>query len=78
MRSTIGSRIDDVDVQMERVARQIDSAAHIDRELAAGLGCSASMTSVQNSIDGALAECETLQSAIRRSLEQEKSVRRRG
>lgn len=67
MRSNLGSRIDDIDVQMERVARLIDSGAQIDRELAAGLGCNASMTSVQNRIDGALAECETLQKAIRQA-----------
>ncbi|UBU19230.1 hypothetical protein [Nonomuraea gerenzanensis] len=77
MTARIGSRIDDVDVRMERVSRLIDSAARIDRELAAGLGCSASMTAIQGDIDVALAQSDTLQKAVRASLTQERSTRRR-
>jgi hypothetical protein len=50
---------------MERIARMIESSARIDRELAAGLGCTASLTSVQTRIDQGLASCESWLKAIR-------------
>ncbi|WP_433501829.1 hypothetical protein ACQP1K_29465 (plasmid) [Sphaerimonospora sp. CA-214678] len=55
-----GSRIDEIDVQVERVARLVESGQRIDRELAAGLGCSESMASIQGHIDRASASCESL------------------
>ncbi|MEU4235613.1 hypothetical protein AB0F17_66095 [Nonomuraea sp. NPDC026600] len=61
----LGSRVDDIDAQMDRVASLIDSAGRIDRELAAGLGCNASMASVQVRIDTALANTESLLKAVR-------------
>lgn len=64
----VGSRVEDVDVQMERITRLVDTAATIDRELAAGLATSTSMTGVQRSIDVALASAEELAKDIRKQI----------
>lgn len=64
----VGSRVEDVDVQMERITRLVDTAATIDRELAAGLATSNSMTGVQRSIDVALASAEELAKDIRKQI----------
>jgi hypothetical protein len=66
MATYFGSRIDDIDVQVERVARLVESGQRIDRELAAGLGCSESMSSVQAHIDRASAACESLLKDLRK------------
>jgi hypothetical protein len=66
MATYFGSRIDDIDVQVERVARLVESGQRIDRELAAGLATSQSMASVQSDIDRASAACESVLKDLRK------------
>lgn len=68
MSTYLSSRIDDIDVQMERVSKLIDKAARIDRELAAGLGCNESMSSVQSKIDRSLEASESLLKEVRKAI----------
>jgi hypothetical protein len=65
MSTRLRGAVDAIDVRIERIARLIDTGAAIDRELAAGLACKASMTSIQSDIDVALATVDRLQKAIR-------------
>jgi hypothetical protein len=65
--SALTSVIDDVDIQVERVARLIQSAQRIDREMAAGLGCAAPMSSVQSDIDRASAAVDALDRDLRKT-----------
>lgn len=53
MANNLASRVDEVDVQMDRIARLIDGGARMDPELAAGLGCSESLGSIEKTIDAA-------------------------
>jgi hypothetical protein len=64
--SALTSRIDEIDVQIERIARLVASAQQIDRELAAGLGCSESMASIQGRVDRASASVESLDRDLRK------------
>ncbi|MET8341011.1 hypothetical protein [Streptosporangium canum] len=64
--SVLTGRVDEIDVQMERVARLIQSAQPIDRELAAGLACAESLSSIQGTIDRALASVESLDREMRK------------
>ncbi|MGW5266979.1 hypothetical protein ACWEQG_38900 [Microbispora sp. NPDC004025] len=64
--SSFGARIDEIDVQVERVARLVESSQRIDREMAAGLGCSEPMASIQGHIDRASASCEVLLRDLRK------------
>ncbi|MEV7014109.1 hypothetical protein [Streptosporangium sp. NPDC051022] len=64
--SALTSRVDEIDVQIERIARLIDSAQQIDRELAAGLACQESMTSIQGHVDRASASVESLDRDLRK------------
>lgn len=58
--AALTSRVDEIDIQVERIARLVESGQRIDRELAAGLGCSESMSSIQGHIDRASAAVESL------------------
>jgi hypothetical protein len=60
MRGRLKGPVDDIDVQVERIRRLIDAAARKDPELAAGLGSTESMTSVQRKLDEALTVTEEL------------------
>lgn len=64
--SVLGSRVDEIDVQVERVSRLVSAAQPIDRELAAGLACQESMASVQGHIDRASAAVESLERELRK------------
>jgi hypothetical protein len=64
--TALSSRVDEIDVQVERIARLVESGQRIDRELAAGLGCSESMASIQGHIDRASAACESLLRDLRK------------
>lgn len=64
--SALTSRIDEIDVQVERISRLVESAQQIDRELAAGLGCSESMSSIQGHVDRASASVESLDRDLRK------------
>ena len=59
------SRVDDIDVQIERIKRLIESGSRLDPELGAGLGCSESLTSVQRKVDQAVASCDALNSHLK-------------
>jgi hypothetical protein len=58
-------RIDEIDVQMDRMARLIEGSQRIDRELAAGLGCAESLSSIQGHVDRASAAVESLARDLR-------------
>lgn len=64
--SALTSRVDEIDVQVERVSRLMDAAQQIDRELAAGMACQESMTSIQGHIDRASAAVESLDRELRK------------
>lgn len=73
MATYLGSRVDEIDVQIERVARLIESGQRIDRELAAGLATSQPIASVQADIDRASAACESLIRDLRKHKSKSKS-----
>ncbi|NAS27514.1 hypothetical protein GT755_38335 [Herbidospora sp. NEAU-GS84] len=54
------THVDRMDVEIERLSRLISKGAELDRELAAGLGVSISIPSVQTDIDRASAAVEAL------------------
>jgi hypothetical protein len=62
---TLGGRIDEIDVQIEKISRLILGASKNDPELAAGLGCGEDLGNVQRKIDKAGASCEVLDSHVR-------------
>ncbi|WP_329094293.1 hypothetical protein [Streptosporangium sp. NBC_01469] len=64
--SAVTDRIDEIDVQMERISRLIGAAQNIDRELAAGLGCTESLSSIQSHVDRASASVESLHLDLRK------------
>lgn len=64
-RRVLSGRIDDIDVQIERIHRLIDSAGRIDPELSAGMATSESLSSVQRKIDQASAMCEDVERHVR-------------
>lgn len=61
----LGGRIDEIDVQIERIHRLIDSAAREDPELASGMATGETLASVQRKLDQASAGCEAVDQAIR-------------
>jgi hypothetical protein len=63
--SALLSRVDEIDVQIEKLHRLIESGSRLDPELAAGLGCSENVTSVQRKIDQAAAQVEALDLHLR-------------
>lgn len=67
-RRVLSGRIDDIDVQIERIHRLIDSASRIDPELAAGMATAESLASVQRKIDQASAACEDVEHHVREVL----------
>lgn len=66
MSTGLAGRVDDIDVQMERIARLVSAAQDIDRELAAGLACQESMAGIQGHVDRASAAAESLDRDIRK------------
>ena len=58
-------RVDEIDGQVEKIHRLIDSAARLDPELGAGLATTESMPSVQKKIDSLAASTEFLVRQIR-------------
>lgn len=64
--SALTGRIDELDMQVDRLARFIEGSQRIDRELAAGLGCTESISSIQGHLDRASAACESLERAVRK------------
>ncbi|GAA3430382.1 hypothetical protein ACQP10_38525 (plasmid) [Streptosporangium sandarakinum] len=64
--SAVTDRIDEIDVQMERIARLVASGQNIDRELAAGLATDESMASIQSHVDRASAAAESLDRDLRK------------
>jgi hypothetical protein len=63
--SALTSRVDDIDVQIEKIQRLIEAGSRVDPELAAGLGCAESLTNVQKKIDQAAAGAESLDRHLR-------------
>lgn len=57
-------RIDDIDMQIDKIHKLISSASRDDLELASGIGSSESLGSIQRKIDQASAACEDLHSHI--------------
>ncbi|GGQ70266.1 hypothetical protein [Couchioplanes azureus] len=68
--SDICGRIDEIDVQMERIRRLIDHGARQDPELGAGLGTTEDLTGIQRRIDRALVASEGVDRAYRDLLRQ--------
>lgn len=71
MARTLGAHLDEVDVQIERISRLVSGAQQIDREMAAGLATTQSMTSIQADIDAACAVAESLQRDFRKWLSEQ-------
>lgn len=67
-RAVLSGRIDDIDVQVEKIYRLIESASRIDPELAAGMATGESLGSVQRKIDQASAACEDVDHHVRQVL----------
>lgn len=61
----LGARVDEIDVQIDRIQRLIDAGSRQDPELGAGLGAREDLSSVQRKIDQAAAACESLDGHIR-------------
>jgi hypothetical protein len=59
--SALLGRVDDIDVQIDKIQKLIEAGSRIDPELAAGLGCAESLTNVQKKIDRAAAGAESLE-----------------
>jgi hypothetical protein len=57
--------IEEIDVQIDKIQRLIQASAVDDPELAAGLGCTRSMTSIQKDIDEAAVACDALDTQVR-------------
>ena len=64
--SALTSRVDEIDVQVERLARLIDVSQQIDREMAYGHGCSEPIAAVQSRVDQASAAVESLDRDLRK------------
>jgi hypothetical protein len=62
---SLGGRVDEIDVQIEKLHRLILGASKKDPELAAGMATSVPISSVQNYIDEASASCESLLSHLK-------------
>lgn len=63
--SAVGARVDEVDVQIEKLQRLIDRAATKDPELAAGLATEESLSAIERQINQACAACEDLEHHLR-------------
>lgn len=59
------SRVDTVDVLMDKIRRGIEKGSREDPEMAAGLGTGDSLLNVQRQIDRAAAACEALHYQVR-------------
>lgn len=64
--SALTARIDDIDVQIEKLARLITSSQEIDREMACGLGCAEPIASIQSRVDQGSAAVESLDRDLRK------------
>jgi hypothetical protein len=60
-----GGRVDDIDVQVEKLHRLIEGAARHDPELAAGMATTESVGNVQRKLDQAAASCEDVEHHLR-------------
>jgi hypothetical protein len=63
--SAVGARVDEVDVQVEKIQRLIDRAGATDPELAAGLATDQSLLAIERTINQASAACEDLEHHLR-------------
>lgn len=63
--SAVGARVDEVDVQIEKLQRLIDRAATNDPELEAGLATEESLAAIERKINQACAACEDLEHHLR-------------
>jgi hypothetical protein len=61
----LSSRVDEIDVQIEKIHRLIENGTRDDPELGAGLGTGEALASVQRKVDQAAAACETLDGHLR-------------
>lgn len=77
MRKVLRGRVDDIDVQIEKIHRLIDSASRIDPELAAGMATGEALSSVQRKIDQASAACDDVEQHLRQVLRNRKNGERR-
>ncbi|MEO6087743.1 MAG: hypothetical protein ABIQ18_31990 [Umezawaea sp.] len=64
--SSLGARIDEIDVQVEKIHQLIERSTADDPEMGAGAGTSTSLSVVQRNIDQAAASCEALDDHIRK------------
>lgn len=66
--TTLRTRVDEIDVQVEKIHRLVEGAARIDPELAAGMATTMTLGNVQRTLDRAAAACEDVEWAVRDSL----------
>jgi hypothetical protein len=66
--TSLRTRIDDIDVQIERIRKAVEAASFIDPEIAAGMATTTSMGAIQRSVDQAAACSTDLDWAVRDSL----------
>jgi hypothetical protein len=64
MRALTG-RVDEIDMQVEKIKRLIDAGSRLDPELAAGYATSEDMPAIQRRIDQAAAACEAVEHDIK-------------
>jgi hypothetical protein len=63
--SALTSRIDEIDVQVEKIHRLIEGGSRVDPELGAGLATTEPMSAVQRKIDHAAAASESFDRDLR-------------
>jgi hypothetical protein len=63
--SAVGARVDDIDVQVEKIQRLIEHAGRFDPELAAGLATGQTLQGVERELNQASAVCEDLEHHLR-------------
>uniref|UniRef100_UPI003F49920E hypothetical protein n=1 Tax=Amycolatopsis sp. CA-290885 TaxID=3239925 RepID=UPI003F49920E len=66
--SLVSGRLDDVDMQIEKIHRLVDGAIRLDPELATGAATTESLASVQRKIDQAAAGVEDLESDLKAAI----------
>ncbi|QWF86078.1 hypothetical protein [Amycolatopsis sp. CA-230715] len=66
--SSLKGRVDDIDVVVNETQRLIEGAASIDRELAAGMATTETMTGIQRKLDQAAAAAEDLQAEVKAAI----------
>lgn len=63
---SLAGRVDEIDVQIEKIHQLIERSSADDPEMGAGAGTATSLSAVQRHIDKASAACEELDDHVRK------------